>query len=207
MNVKTIRNPDETFTHLCLRLDYTQKNGLVKSDSDAENEFQKYILKHANEKLGADAVFFLRLKTGQSIPLVYFHKLESRDYDEIAELHKRAWNMGQAPLLYIILPEVVLIYSAYKPPRISNGQLDPKAGFIEELELFVEAKKEIDKQEKYHSSELLTGSYWQKHSKHFQNKKRVYQTLLDNLEFMRNELIANGLPAEVVHNLLGSVRK
>lgn len=201
MDVKT-ENADETFTYLCSQLDYTQKNGLVLSDSDADGEFQKYIFKQAKEKLGIDAVFFFKSETRQSIPLIYFYKLEFKDHDKIAELHKLAWNIGQAPLLFVVLPDVVLIYNAYEQPRLSNGQLDYQAGFIEELKLFIDAKKELDNLKKYRSSELLTGSYWQKYSEHFHNKERVYQTLLDNLEFMRNKLITKGLRPEVVHNLL-----
>lgn len=203
MSEKTERKIDKTFTDLCSQLKYTQKNGLVKSDSDIEDESQRYIFKQASDKLGADAVFFLKAESGQSIPLIYFHKLEYRDHDAIAKLHKQAWNMGQAPLLFIVLPDVVLIYSAYERPNtLSDERLDDEAGFIEELELFVEAKNKIDELKKYRSSELLTGNYWQKYSKHFNDKNRVYQTLLDNLEFMRGRLLGKGLSTEVVHNLL-----
>jgi len=112
------------------------------------------------------------------------------------------WNMGRAPLLFVILPEVVLIYNAYKPPKMSDGQLDDQAGFIEDLKLFVEAEAEIEKLMKYHRSELVTGSYWQKHSEKFKKEKRVYRTLLDNLDFMRRKLIEQGLSADIVHSLL-----
>ena len=203
MSKKSESEVDKTFAYLCSQLNYVQKNGLVESDSDAKDESQRYIFKQVSEKLGMDAVFFLRTEDGQSIPLIYFHKLESKDHAVIAKLHKQVWNMGQAPLLFIILPDVVLIYNAYEQPKIlQNGELDYEAGFIEDLEVFVNAKKEFDKLKKYRSSELLTGNYWQKCSKHFNDKNRVYQTLLDNLEFMRSRLLKKGLPTEVVHNLL-----
>ena len=203
MSTRNERKVDKTFADLCSQLKYTRKNGLVKSDSDTEDESQRYIFKQVSEKLGADAVFFLKAESGQSIPLIYFHKLEYRDHDAIAKLHKQAWNMGQAPLLFIVLPDVILIYNAYEQPKtLPNEKLDDEAGFIEELELFVKAKNEFDKLKKYRSSELLTGNYWQKYSKHFNDKNRVYQTLLDNLEFMRSQLLKKGLPPEVVHNLL-----
>jgi len=90
MDVKTEKKTDETFTYLCSRLDYTQKNGLIISDLDAKGEYQKYIFRQAKEKLGADAVFFFKSETGQNIPLIYFYKLEARDHNKIAELHKLA---------------------------------------------------------------------------------------------------------------------
>jgi len=203
MSAKTKRNSEITFNRLCSKLDLTKENGLVDVSSDAKDEFQRYILKQAKEKLGADAkIFFLKPDMGPSIPLVYFYKLESPDSRKIAELHKLVWNMGRAPLLFVILPEVVSIYNAYKPPKISDGQLDDQAGFIEDLNLFVEADTEIKKLMKYHRSELVTGSYWQKHSEKFKKEKRVYRTLLDNLDFMRRKLIEEGLSADIVHSLL-----
>ena len=200
MSAKTERNSEITFNRLCSKLDLTKENGLVDVSSDAKDEFQRYILKQAKEKLGADAkIFFLKPDMGPSIPLVYFYKLESPDSRKIAELHKLVWNMGRAPLLFVILPEVVLIYNAYEPPKISDGQLDGQAGFIEELELFAEVETEI---KKYHRSELVTGSYWQKHGEKFKKEKRAYQTLLNNLDFMRKKLIEQDLPSDIVHSLL-----
>ena len=200
MSAKTERNSEITFNRLCSKLDLTKENGLVDVSSDAKDEFQRYILKQAKEKLGADAkIFFLKPDMGPSIPLVYFYKLESKDSRKIAELHKLVWNMGRAPLLFVILPEVVLIYNAYEPPKISDGQLDGQAGFIEELELFAEVETEI---KKYHRSELVTGSYWQKHGEKFKKEKRAYQTLLNNLDFMRKKLIEQDLPSDIVHSLL-----
>jgi len=197
------KTTNETFKYLCSELDISKENGLVKVDSDAKDEFQKYLLKQAKEKLGADGVFFLKPDKGPSVPLIYFHKLESRDPAEIAKLHKLAWNMGQAPLLFIVLPERVLMYSAHEhPEKLEDEQLDYKPGFIEELKLFVSADTEIKKLKEYHRSELVTGSYWQKHGERFKKGKRVYKTLLDNLEFMRERLIEEGLSPEIVHILL-----
>ena len=73
---------------------------------------------------------------------------------------------------------------------------------IDELKLFVKADREIKRVQKYHVSELVTGRYWQKHGEKFEKKKRVYKTLLDNLEFMRKKLTEEGLSPEIVHILL-----
>ena len=55
MSAKTERNSEITFNRLCSKLDLTKENGLVDVSSDAKDEFQRYILKQAKEKLGADA--------------------------------------------------------------------------------------------------------------------------------------------------------
>ena len=202
MDVEVERNGG-SFDRLCSTLDLTKENGLVEIDSDIDDEFQRYILKQAKEKLDIDAIFFLKPEIGPSIPLIYFRKLESRDSHKIAELHQLIWNMGQAPLLFVVLPDVVLIYNAYEPPKkLDDGELDCQAGLIEELEIYVEAEAEIKERMKYHRSELMTGSYWQKHGKQFKKEKRAYQTLLHNLDFMREKLVEYGLPADIVHKLL-----
>ncbi len=202
MSYKSKRK-DGTYSLLCSKLDLAKENGLVEIDSDAKDELQRYILRQAKDKLGADSVFFLKPKEGPSVPLIYFKKMEFRDRQKIAELHKKVWNMAQSPLLFVILPDTILIYNAYKPPRRSHGKLDDTAGFIEELNIYIDAENEIQKIMKYHRSELVTGNYWQKHSKKFKKEKRVYQTLLDNLEFMRKKLIEKeDLSSEIVHSLL-----
>lgn len=200
---KSEEKSEGNFQRLCSELDLTKQNGLVEVDIDTGDEFQKFILRQAKEKLDIDAIFFLKPIEGKSsIPLIYFRKLEYIDKKKIAELHKKVWNIGQAPLLFIVLPEIVLIYNAYEPPKFSDGELDYKAGFIEELKIYIQAETEIKKRNKYHSSELVTGRYWQKHSERFNKEKRVYQTLLNNLESISTKLIGEGLSPDIVHSLL-----
>jgi len=202
MSGDTENRSEKALCHLCSELDLTEENGLVRDYTDTKDEYQRYLLRQAREKLGIDAIFFLKPQEGPSIPLIYFRKLESRAPHEIAELHKLVWNMGQAPLFFVVLPDVVLIYSTYEPPKTVDGKLDDEARFIEELNLFVEAESEIKKLRKYHRSELITGRYWQEHSDKFKKEKRVYRTLLNNLDFMREKLIEKGLSSDIVHSLL-----
>jgi hypothetical protein len=194
---------EKALCYLCSQLDLATENGLVRSYTDTDDEYQRYVLREAKEKFGTDAIFFMKLAPeGPSIPLIYFCKFESRDPHKIAELHKIVWNMGQAPLLFVVLPDVVLVYSSYEPPKTADGKLDDEARFIEELNLFVESDRDIKKLRKYHRSELVTGRYWQKHSDRFKKEKRVYRTLLNNLDFMRKKLIEKGLSEYIVHRLL-----
>lgn len=85
-------------------------------------------------KLGIDAVFFLRVPGGSArIPLIYFARLEKNDPEIIAELHRLARNLGEAPLLFVTLPDRLFVYSNYKLPKIKNGKLDRQAGLIDKL--------------------------------------------------------------------------
>jgi len=83
MNTETKNNEtsEKNFQFLCSELDLTKKNGLVEVEIDTDDEFQKYILKQAKEKLNIDAIFFLKPIEGKSsIPLIYFRKLEYIQY-------------------------------------------------------------------------------------------------------------------------------
>jgi hypothetical protein len=135
----------EAFNHLCSKLRFDNKLGLITSVSDTQDAFQNYIFKYAKDKLNIDAIFFYNSESGPSVPFIYFKKMEIEDNRTVAELHKLVWNLGQAPLLFIILPTKVLIYNAYVPPKIESGDLDSSAGFIEEINLFVTADREIKK--------------------------------------------------------------
>jgi hypothetical protein len=51
--------------------------------------------------------------------------MDAYDSVKIAELHRLAWNTGEVPLLFIVLPNQLLIYNNYVPPRNkSDGQFD-----------------------------------------------------------------------------------
>ena len=191
-----------TFDRLCSELNYKKNVGLVTSAEDTEDPFQKYIFSFAKDKLDVDAIFFYSSDTVPSVPFIYFKKFESEDPQKIAELHKLVWNMGQAPLLFIILPSKVLIYNSYKAPKIDNSGLDFRAGLIEELQIFIDVEKERRARLKYESLELLTGNYWKIHHNKFDKKERVNESLLENLDIIRKNLLKEQLPTKVIHNLI-----
>lgn len=191
------------FENLCSKLNFNERSGLITSESAIQDAYQKYFFDYVKNKLNIDAVFFYSPQNGPSFPIIYFKQLECQNPAIIAELHKLVWNMGQAPLLFIILPTKVLIYNSYETPRMIDGdELDSTAGLIEELELFVSAESDIEKLLKYRSSELLTGNYWQENSSFFDKKKRVNETLLENLEFIRKQLLDSGLSNEIIYSLI-----
>lgn len=195
----------KTFDDLCQKLGLVDGEGLFTYDSPPKDEHQNYIFNYIRKKIGADAVFFFSPpRGGTPVPLIYFHSLDSPDPKKIAQLHKLAWNMGQAPLLFLVLPGKVLIYNTYaKPKEISPGRLDEQAGLIEELNLLTDAESERQKLLAYHRSEFETGRFWHINHNIFDRETRVFATLLNNLKFMRKELRLQGVPIPIIHRLLG----
>lgn len=194
-------------------LDINGQNGLASDDNKKMTAFQKQFYYHVKEKLKIDAVYFLRDSEGiPKVPLIYFSAMDQYDSQKIAELHRLSWNLGEAPLLFIALPDQLLIYNNYTCPTQKNGKLDPKEGLIEPINLVkqLEAQRKL---QKYNRLQLESGEYWRKNRFDIQN--RVDTTLINNLKLMRKTLLCqinNEISAEkrheinvvsVVHGLLG----
>lgn len=194
------------FEHICSLLDFSKNNGLVTDVSDTDDAYLRHVLNEARKKLNIDSIFFLKPgKGGPCIPLIYFRLMEYQNPSEIAELHKLSWNMGQAPLLFVVLPDTVLVYNNLEPPRNTEGTpaiLDYKAGLIEELKVFSQFEHEIRALRNYERAELETGNYWHRNIKIFKIGNSVFRMLLKNLDYMRINLIKNGLSANIVHSIL-----
>lgn len=95
-------------------LDVNVNNGLVNEQFEGASIYQQQFFNMAKEKLGIDAIYFLRDAEGiPKIPLIYFAAIDTYNQAYIAEIHRLAWNLGEAPLLFIVTPNLLLIYNNY----------------------------------------------------------------------------------------------
>ena len=174
-------------------LDINSNTGLATEDSLPEmSPFQRLFYTQVHEKLGIDAVYFLRDANGiAKIPLIYFSAIQKYDATKVAELHRLSWNLGEAPLLFVVTPDEVLIYNNYEAPQaLEAGNLDPTAGIIETLSLTDGLASQRLALQKYHRSLLESGEYWRQNETRFDIQGRVDTTLMSNLRIMRNTLIS-----------------
>ena len=172
-------------------LDVDESNGLATGEADKDlSVYQKLIFHQAKLKLGVSAVYFLRDEKGEAkIPAIYFSEVDSYDPQKIAELHRLAWNMGQAPLLFVVTPDKLLIYNNYEVPKRINESLDPEAGLIEEIGLVNTLETERRAILCYNRTLLESGEYWRRSASRFDCGNRVDNTLLSNLKIIRKNLI------------------
>lgn len=173
-------------------LDINSTTGLATEDSlQSMTPFQKLFYTQVHEKIGIDAVFFLRDANGiAKVPLIYFSAIQKYDAKQVAELHRLSWNLGEAPLLFVVTPDEILIYNNYEMPKsVDNGNLDPTAGVIETLHLTNGLASQRLALQKYHRSLLESGEYWRKSKTRFDAQSRVDATLIANLRIMRKTLI------------------
>jgi hypothetical protein len=81
------------------------------SDSDQLSEAsfnipQSQVLHRAFKELEIDGVFCL-----ERSPIIYFRQMKKIDPEKIYQIHRSFWNQGIAPILAIITPDEVHIYS------------------------------------------------------------------------------------------------
>lgn len=115
--------------------------------------------------------------------------VNSDDTAEAAKLHHLSWNMGEAPLLFVVTPTELKIYNNYKTPQKVDGSLDPNAGLIDTINLISNLESQRQKLQAYNRSLLETGEYWRRSKERFDINNRIDTTLMNNLKIMRRKLI------------------
>lgn len=172
-------------------LDINEETGLASDNNlDSLTTFQKLFYEQAKSKIGVDAVYFLRDEDGVAkIPLIYFSMLEDDNATKAAQLHSLSWNMGEAPLLFIVTPTELKIYNNYETPKKKDGSLDPEAGLIDTINLLTKLEDQRQKLAPYNRMLLESGEYWRRTEGRFSINTRIDTTLMNNLRVMRKRLI------------------
>ena len=202
-------------------LDMDYSNGLIDKSEESLTTFQSYFFSQAKEKLKIDAVYFLRDSDGiPKIPMIYFAAMDAYDAERIAELHRLAWNSGEAPLLFVVLPDQLLVYNNYEIParRDTTGAFDNNIGLFERIAEVSDLEVKRKKLQQFHRTQIETGEFWRVNKKRFNISTRVDTTLMSNLKAIRKTLLVHvkaraqsGLYpplndkdcSEIVHSLLG----
>lgn len=172
-------------------LDINDKTGLASENNiESLSAYQKLFYEQARSKIGVDAVYFLRDEEGiAKIPLIYFSMLEDDNAAKAAQLHSLSWNMGEAPLLFIVTPTELKIYNNYQTPQKKDGALDPEAGLIDTISLITDLETQRQKLAPYNRMLLESGEYWRRAEGRFNVNTRIDTTLMNNLRVMRRRLI------------------
>lgn len=120
----------------------------------------------------------------QAAPLVYFKRVAQIQPTEILDLHRQFWNHGGAPILALISPREVQVYSGFARPSAQAG-LTGIPSLVTTIERASSALREF-------LPSVESGEFFRRHSKSFNPDERVDRALLDNLQATRDELAAVG---------------
>lgn len=193
-----------TFSSALEALDYSSSSNLISREDSSRviSEEVEVIWNDAKEKLEIDAVYFIG-----NAPVIYFKRFEALDPEAIADFHRNVWNQSQVPLIIVILPADIRVYSGYEAPTPDAGD-----GLKEPTRLEIAFNPNVpssssyvwERLRKFTRNALESGSLWRDYSEYFRKETRVDQVLLANLRYVRQELIkVKNLPPEHAHSLIG----
>ena len=149
--------------------------------SAAPKASRAHVARRAFDLLSLDGVLCT-----DSAPLVYFKQVEHIDNAQIATLHRTFWNHGGAPILAVIAPNEVHIYSGLVRPA-------PSAESAQRIPAFVETLERASSELKEFLPAVESGEFLRRHPSSFDPSHRVDRDLLENLQTTRDKLLA--LPA------------
>ena len=120
------------------------------------------------------------------------------DAGRVAVLHRTFWNQGVAPILVLIAPDEVHIYSGLSEPVVTTTTLGSPAGFVQRLDRVAEQLQSF-------LLAVESREYFHRYRPAFDPSKRVDRNLLRNLEATRTvlgEVPASRLDPETLDALL-----
>ena len=129
--------------------------------------------------LELDGVFY-----SETTPLVYFKKVDTIDHDQALRLHRRFWNHGTAPILVLVAPDQVHVYSCMVRPQPMQKSIAKPSCLVDTLERAADVLQHF-------LIEVESGAYFREHEESFDANSRVDRDLLTNLSNAREVLQEN----------------
>lgn len=194
------------FNKVCQALGYIDSAGFLQEISDTKDLKHQAILKEAKEKLGIDAVYLIQTApNARPVPVIYFKKFQSMDLSEIKNLHKKIWNQGRAPILFVISPVEIRVYDCCEPPSAESlgAGIDMSNQLVKQLQAVVDAEEIRRNLDLYTREKIDRGGFWCDEANRFNVKNRADQRLLRNLKDLRAELHQRDLDYKNIHSLIG----
>jgi hypothetical protein len=139
---------------------------------------QAHALRRAFDGMHLDGVLCLH-KT----PVVYFKEVRRIEPAALEQLHRHFWNQGLAPILALISPKEVFIYSGLATPPQSGEELNAGQRLVQTLDRVADAAEL-----RQFVLALESGEYFHAHARSFNPKLRVDRELLRNLDATREQL-------------------
>ena len=131
-------------------------------------------------------------------PAVYVAEAKTRD--EAREIHRRLWNLGNAPFLVILLPDEIRVYTGF-----DFSLENEKKGLVKKIEKIVELTFESIREQlvDFRADSIDSGRLWEAQAKHITPERRVDMHLLNNLRKLEEYLEGLGLDIPIIHALIG----
>lgn len=136
-----------------------------------------HVMRRAFDMLELDGVLCT-----ENTPLVYFKEVKRIEAEEVSRLHRKFWNHGGAPILVLVAPDQVHIYSGLIRPLRQTDPSRTVRGLVGTLDRTSAAIREF-------LPAVESGEYFRKNENSFNPAHRVDRDLLDNLQATRNKIV------------------
>ena len=136
-----------------------------------------HVLRRAFGLLNLDGVL-----CDQAAPLVYFKQVPEIQPADVVDLHRQFWNHGGAPILVLISPKEVRVYSGFARPT-AEVESTGRPSLVTTIARASSALREL-------LPSVESGEFFRRHSTSFNPAHRVDRALLDNLQVTRATLAA-----------------
>ena len=131
------------------------------------------------------------------LEVVFKYVEEEPEAETIASWHRDVWNLGLAPLLWVVSPECIRLYNAYERPSEDAGGRGHLLREVRALE------GELASLDDYAGRLAMTsGRFWANEPR-VRREGRVDVSLLEDLRALEWELREAGLPREVAQGIAG----
>ena len=119
--------------------------------------------------------------------------------DTLRQIHRLAWNFSRAPLLIIFEPHLIRAWTCCEPPPKDNevGRESPE--IIRLSSLSEKAARALD------WVELASGQFFKNYKERFKRELCADYTLIETLDYVRQELLSLQLDKDICHDLLARV--
>jgi type I restriction-modification system DNA methylase subunit len=179
-----------------------QTTGFYFVKEKPENASVRISLEEA-ERYEADAVFFRMFpdeKNRSPLPQVYIYHNTTLDLDvaRYAEIHRRLWNAGVVPLVFIFTATEVRVLNCRREPDINHNN-KPRFSPFSSLEDLLKVDQA------FITRDIATGTFWEnpKFKNDFALERTAYHKLLLHLKsFRKNLLEQKKLSVAVTNRLL-----
>ncbi len=174
----------EGLKKLSMLRDDDEETGLYFLDRDIDNPHIKIHIEEA-KRYQPTAIYVTKFENNSVKPQIYIYDNSSNHFDDrqITELHKQLWNAYKVPMFFIFSKTEVKIYNCLEKPKITNEELQ-NISPLKSIKLASEINKE------FKANMFDTGAFWSsKYKDNFLFKNSVYESLLDELKLLRDNLI------------------
>lgn len=150
----------------------------------------------AARKAGVNGIYLFRSSTDHTLPerpAVFI--AEASSTLDAREIHKKLWNLGQAPFLIVLLPNEVRIYTGFDYSIEQDKAISKSIG-LDDHEVTQILQDFI-------AESVNSGRLWRVRSNDLHTDRRVDVQLLNSLMQLGEVLKSQGLEPKVAHALIG----